>query len=243
MTPKSLFPSLFALALAFLPPPLPAAIFETSFEEFTPGEIHGQNNWSANFGTGIGLCTILANDTAPLPAADGSQMLQLIRPGVENVPATGVIFHREAKPLLNFSVGFQMAYEAKTSFPLFQFQIGSAADSESGVHVGIGFFEETKSARILNIYQGRGSDRRPVSAPGSRKAVPTEPLVFYHFTIRVHGDGHLYDLTVRQEGKVIAATQNQTIPQAGESYNRLIISIPGGSQNDQLFFDSLKIDE
>lgn len=241
MTLKPLIATLFALVS--LPAILPASIYETSFEDFSPGEIHGQNSWSANYGTEPSLCTIVTPDSAPLPPADGSQMLHLIRPGAKTVPATGIIFQQNERPLVNFTVEFEMAYEAKTAFPLYRFQIGSAADSETGVQVGIGFFEETKASRVLNVTHGQGSQRKPVPAPGSSEAFATEPLVFYHFTIRIHGDGHLYDLSVRQGDKVIASVENQDIPQPGKNYNRLIVSIPGGSQGDQLFFDGLKIHE
>ncbi|HWL52396.1 MAG TPA: hypothetical protein VNQ90_08170 [Chthoniobacteraceae bacterium] len=243
MIPKSLLSVLLALVLAWVATARSETLYETGFEEFTPGEIHEQNDWSANYGTETALCTIVASDAAPLAAAGGSQMLHLIRPSAGSVPATGIIFHRDPKPLLNFTVEFEMAYEAKTDFPLFQFQIGSAADSESGVRVGIGFFEETKASRLFQVYHGHGSERTPVPAPESREALPTEPLVFYHFTLRLHGDGHLYDLSVRHDGKVIAAVKDQSVPWAAKNYNRLIISLPGGSRDDQLFFDQLKIAE
>ncbi len=240
MIAKPLLAPVAALLLA-TPYALLADLYETGFEEFAPGEIQGQHQWSANYGTESELCTIVTTDTAPLPAPEGVQMLQLVRPSVERVPGTGLIFHQSAQPLTDFTVEFFMAYEAKTNFPLFQFQIGSAADSESGVQVGIGFFEETKASRTLHVYTGRGSQRKPVPAPEGKPSLPIDPLAFYHFTLRIHDGGGAFDLTVRQEETIVALMENQPIPHPAKNYNRLIISQPGGSRGDQLFFDGLKI--
>ncbi len=231
------------LALLLISPAVLASDYATSFEgpEFGVGEIHRQKGWSAAYGSAPELCTIVDESGAPVAPPDGMQMLRLVRPTAEGRPVAGIIFHEEPTPLMEFTAEFQLAYQSSTTFPLYQVEIGSAADSKSGVHVGIGFFDTDGGARVMQVYQGAGTKRRPVAASGDADSRPTEPMVFYHFTLRVYEGGGRYDLTVRQGDEVIASTTAQEVDVLPNTYNRLIVSIPGGSQEDQLFFDALTI--
>ncbi len=224
-----------------LPATLPALNYETGFEDFSTGEIHGQNLWSGEYdGSSSEYVTIVDGSTSEIPPPEGNQMLHLIRPTLTDRTTTGIIFHRGQEKLLNFDAEFQMAYIAKSKYPIFQFQIGSAAGSETGVTTGIAFFDDPDGTRNLHIFHGAPpSSRTPTPQPG--KAPSTEPYAFYKFHLHVHGEGTRFDLTVTQNGKTVATIKDQEIPKPAENYNRLLISIPGGNSGDQLFLDDLRI--
>lgn len=222
---------------------LHASSYDTSFEgpEFGTGGVHQQSGWSARYSDEPDLCTIIESGDALVPAPDGVQMLSIVRPTIESRPAAGVIFHEEPTPLTDFTASWQLAYRAQSSFPLFQVEIGSAADSTSGVHLGIGFFD-IEGKRSIRLFHGRNQQRKPIPMPESSDSRTADPLSFYEFELRVHDGGKLYDITVKQNDEVVAAVSNQPVAVAAENYNRLIVSIPGGSQGDQLLFDLLKIE-
>lgn len=228
-----------------------ATEYETSFEapDFSPGEVHQQFDWTASYGTEISLCTIVDGKGASIDVPDGEQMLQLVRPDAGSHPAAGIIFHKESAPLLNFTVEFKLAYVAHTNFGIFSFSIGSAADSDSGVQVGITYInsaDDSASPRQAKIFHRVLKSYITVPLPDSEDTQdfhPTEQFVFYDFKVQVHDNGQRYDLTVKQGEEVVAKIVDQPVTISPSNYNRLIISIPGGSQGDQVFFDALKIVE
>jgi len=219
-----------------------ASIYITSFEspDFGIGELHQQKKWVTNYySEDKSLATIVDGNENGLIPPEGTQMLRLVRPGSDTYPAAGIIFHQDARPLKEFTASFKLAYEAKSTFPLFSVTIGNAANAENGVTVGIGCL---KKDGPIYFTHGRGKDRQPILSPANHEPAVVLPKTFYEFNVTVHDDGNRFDVTVRQGEEVIASATNLPVPIPPQgSYNRLIVAIPGGSNGDQLFFDDLTI--
>lgn len=220
--------------------------YGSSFEapEFPLGPVGRTELWLP-LSSGVATVDIVEGSDGVPPPPDGKQMLRLVRPSTKDIPRISYTY-RPLKEAIEspFKCSFLIAYHKKSGFPFFSVQLDNSGASGSGASVGIGIVDEPGKKRKVAFVYKEGNEIRKL-APTAEAAAQDAPRpeVFYRFVIELHPADATYNLQVYENETLLGSAEAIAFPGDARAINRVIISIAGGSMDDTMVLDALRIEE
>ncbi len=215
-------------------------IYQTSFEavDFPAAPLTDSAIWrNLSSGSGATAEIVTASNPEGLGPAEGEQQLRLLRPTSQDNPYARLAFLPLANGLKEpFDVSFKIAAIPHSPYFVAQAVVADTSTGSAGALVGLAY-RERNGKKTLYAYGVDKSEYRDIGTVGSDLELNT----FYEFRLHIEPDAQKYSVEVRRDGEVVGRLEGLQIKGTVEQFNAFGIRMAGGTKDDVLFLDDLKI--
>lgn len=239
------------LSTALLLPVCGAAqtVFDTYFTDYELGSVNGQHNWTDNSTPTTGWANIVEAGQGGAPASPSGtpHFLKLVRPDTTTTPWARQTYLSYADALRSGLVRFTytMALDWGSNFTASQVIFGGSAMGSNGIKTGFHFGPTTGSTnRYIYVMDASGTYHYLDADPNSDGLTPISRNSFYRFDILLNIDTKQYTVTVYNTDNQKLDSITLTDWQRGAEevmFNRIHVGMPGGSANDTLYVDHMRV--
>lgn len=215
-------------------------VYQTSFEaaDFPAAPLADNAIWR-NLSSGSGAITeiVTVNNPEGVTPADGEQQLRMLRPTGQDSPYARLAFLPMANGLREpFDVSFKMAAVPQSPYFVAQAVVADTSTGSAGALVGLAY-RERDGKRVLHAYGIDKGEFRDIETVGGDLELNT----FYEFQIHIEPAAKTYSVEVRRGDESLGQLKNLQIKGVVEQFNAFGIRVAGGTKDDVLFLDDVKI--
>jgi len=216
-------------------------IYQTSFEaaDFPTGPLVDDAFWrNLSSGPGASIEIVTTDNPEGVSPAEGGQQLRLLRPTSQDNPYARLAFLPLSNGLLEpFDVSFKIAANPQSPNFVAQAIIADTSTGSAGALVGFSF-RDGDGKRSLVAYGIDKSEYRQIEVSSG---AALEPSTYYEFRVHVDPSSRKYSVELKKDGEVVGALKDLEIKGSIERFNAFGIRMAGGTKNEVLFLDDLKI--
>lgn len=216
-------------------------IYQTSFEtsDFPTGPLVDDASWrNLSSGSGASVEIVTTDNPEGVSPVEGGQQLRLLRPTSQDNPYARLAFLPLSNGLLEpFDVSFKIAVNPQSPNFVAQAIIADTSTGSAGALVGLSF-RDGDGKKSLIAY---GIDKSEYRQIETSSGTALEPSTYYEFRVHVDPSTRKYSVELKKDGEVVGALKDLVIKGAIERFNAFGIRMAGGTKNEVLFLDDLKI--